>query len=272
MHRQDRTTYCTGSHYTGIHRPGTLACLLLSSLLAACSPSERSSSVAIGGAQGKAGAQLAYEHELTLSLPSAQIADRLNATREACESAKFGACNILRLEQGERRAQAILRIVPDGVEPIVGLAAQGAEIGQRITSAEDLADAVADVQRQQERLKAQQQRLDQLAARKDITVSDLIVLSKEQASIENDLQALAQAAAGQQRRIDTNRLTLNFVPTDSSQRGSKLQRAFDNLLDNLAYGTAEALEKGSYVLPFLILTFPLVMIWVWLWRRFVRRR
>ncbi|MCB2250884.1 DUF4349 domain-containing protein [Pseudomonas chlororaphis] len=249
-----------------------LACLLLSSLLAACSPSERSSSVAIGGAQGKAGAQLAYEHELTLSLPSAQIADRLNATREACESAKFGACNILRLEQGERRAQAILRIVPEGVEPIVGLAAQGAEIGQRITSAEDLADAVADVQRQQERLKAQQQRLDQLAARKDITVSDLIVLSKEQASIENDLQALTQAAAGQQRRIDTNRLTLNFVPTDSSQRGSKLQRAFDNLLDNLAYGTAEALEKGSYVLPFLILAFPLVMIWVWLWRRIVRRR
>ena len=262
MHRQDRKTL----------RPGTLACILLSSLLAACSPSDRSSSVAIGGAQGKAGAQLAYEHELSLSLPSAQIAPRLDATRQACESAQFGACNILRLQQGEYRAQVILRIVPDGVEPIVALAAQGAEIGERITSAEDLADAVADVQRQQERLKAQQQRLDQLAARKDITVSDLITLSKEQASIENDLQALAQTAAGQQRRLDTNRLTLNFVPTDSSQRGSKLQRAFDNLLDNLAYGTAEALEKGSYVLPFLILAFPLVMIWVWLWRRFVRRR
>lgn len=250
----------------------SLAVVLLSTLLAACSPSDRSSSVAVGGAQGKAGAQLAYEHELSLSLPSAQIAPRLAATREACENATFGACNILRLQQGQHRAQVILRIVPDGVEPIVALAAQGAEIGERITSAEDLADAVADVQRQQERLKAQQQRLDQLAARKDITVSDLIALSKEQASIENDLQALAQVAAGQQRRLDTNRLTLNFVPTDSSQRGSKLQRAFDNLLDNLAYGTAEALEKGSYVLPFLILAFPLVMIWVWLWRRFVRRR
>ncbi|OBZ26536.1 hypothetical protein BS643_17395 [Pseudomonas protegens] len=241
--------------------------------LSACSPGDHNSSaVALGGAQGKAGAQLAYEHELTLSLPAAQIGPRLAQTREACEKAQFGPCNILRLEQGKYRAQVTLRIVPDGVEPIVQQASQGAELGERITSAEDLADAVADVQRQQQRLKAQQQRLDELAARKDISVSDLIALSREQAGIENDLQALAQTAAGQQRRLDTNLLTLKFLPSDGVQRESSLKRAFSNLLDNLADGTAEALEKGSYVLPFVILAFPLVLLWVWLWRKFVRRR
>ncbi|WP_428480522.1 hypothetical protein [Pseudomonas protegens] len=90
--------------------------------------------------------------------------------------------------------------------------------------------------------------------------------------IENDLQALAQTAAGQQRRLDTNLLTLKFLPSDGVQRESSLKRAFSNLLDNLADGTAEALEKGSYVLPFVILAFPLVLLWVWLWRKFVRRR
>ncbi|ROM29080.1 hypothetical protein BK645_08900 [Pseudomonas protegens] len=241
--------------------------------LSACSPGDHNSSaVALGGAQGKAGAQLAYEHELSLSLPAAQIGPRLAQTREACEKAQFGPCNILRLEQGKYRAQVTLRIVPDGVEPIVQQASQGAELGERITSAEDLADAVADVQRQQQRLKAQQQRLDELAARKDISVSDLIALSREQAGIENDLQALAQTAAGQQRRLDTNLLTLKFLPSDGVQRESSLKRAFSNLLDNLADGTAEALEKGSYVLPFVILAFPLVLLWVWLWRKFVRRR
>ncbi|KTC43520.1 MAG: DUF4349 domain-containing protein [Pseudomonas sp.] len=255
-------------------RPRRLAFALLGALaLSACSPSDQGrSAVALGGAQGQAGAQLAYEHELTLSLPSEQIGPRLVQTREACEQARFGACNILRLEQGKYRAQVVLRIAPGGVEPLVQQAAEGAELGERITSAEDLADAVADVQRQQQRLKAQQQRLDELAARKDISVSDLIALSKEQASIENDLQALAQTAAGQQRRLDTNRLTLNFLPSDSGQRSSSLKRAFANLLDNLANGTAEALEKGSYVLPFVILAFPLVLLWVWLWRKFVRRR
>ena len=93
--------------------------------LSACSPSDHNSSaVALGGAQGKAGAQLAYEHELSLSLPAAQIGPRLAQTREACEKAQFGPCNILRLEQGKYRAQVTLRIVPDGVEPIVQQASQ----------------------------------------------------------------------------------------------------------------------------------------------------
>ncbi|MGC5704056.1 DUF4349 domain-containing protein [Pseudomonas sp. NFXW11] len=254
--------------------PRRLTLALFAALaLSACSPSDhKGSGAALEGAQGQAGAQLAYEHELTLSLPNAEIGPRLAQTREACEKAQFGACNVLRLEQGKYRAQVVLRIVPQGVEPLVQQASAGAELGERITSAEDLADAVADVQRQQQRLKAQQQRLDELATRKDISVSDLIALSKEQAGIENDLQALAQVAAGQQRRLDTNRLTLNFIPSDGIQRESKLKRAFSNLLDNLADGTGEALEKGSYVLPFLILAFPLALLWVWLWRKFVRRR
>lgn len=245
-----------------------LACLAIS----ACSPSDHSSSASLAGEQGRGGAMLAYEHELQLLLPQAQIAPRLQATREACETARFGACNVLRIEQGAGRADITLRIAPAGVEPLVAMASEGGELGQRITSAEDLADAVDDTRRRQERLKAQQQRLDELATRKDISVSDLITLSKEQAGIENDLQALAQIAAGHQRRLDTNRVTLSFQPTGASSRSSHLSRAFSNLLDNLADGAADALEKVSYALPFLILAFPLFMLWVWLWRKFVRRR
>ena len=35
---------------------------------------------------------------------------------------------------------------------------------------------------------------------------------------------------------------------------------------------AVALERASYVLPFVILAFPVVWLWVGLWRRFVKRR
>lgn len=155
---------------------------------------------------------------------------------------------------------------------MVTLAAEGGKLGQRITSAEDLADAVADVRRRQDRLQAQQQRLDELAKRKDISVSDLIALSKEQAAVENELQELAQVAAGQQRRLDTNRVTLNFRSSDGAHQQSRFSRMFSNLGDNLVNGTADALERASYVLPFLILAFPVVWLWVWLWRRFVKRR
>lgn len=251
-------------------KPPALLWLLLAGLaLVGCSPKDHSRANVINGEQGRAGAQLAYEHELTLALPGALLAPRMQATREACESARFGACNILGITEDGNGGEIILRIAPTGVEPMVALAAEGGKLGQRITTAEDLADAVADVQRRQDRLQAQQQRLDELAKRKDISVSDLIALSKEQAGIENELQALAQVAAGQQRRLDTNRVTLNFRSSDGANQASRFSRMFSNLGDNLVDGTADALERASYVLPFVVLAFPVLWLWVWLWRRLV---
>ena len=250
----------------------TVLILLAGLALGGCSPKTHSEATVISGEQGRAGAQLAYEHELSLSLPAALLAPRMQATREACESARFGACNILGIKEDSSGGEIVLRIAPAGVEPMVAMAAEGGKLGQRITTAEDLADAVADVRRRQERLLAQQQRLDELAKRKDITVGDLITLSKEQASIENELQELAQAAAGQQRRLDTNRVTLNFRASDGSQQQSRFSRMFSNLGDNLVNGTADALERVSYVLPFVILAFLVLWLWVWLWRKFVKRR
>lgn len=254
------------------HPDGKTSLLLMLLVLTGCSPKGHSEATVISGEKGKAGAQLAYEHELSLSLPVALLAPRMQATREACESARFGPCNILGIKQDSDGGQMVLRIAPAGVEPLVTMAAEGGKLGQRITTAEDLADAVADVQRRQERLLAQQQRLDDLAKRKDITVGDLISLSKEQANIENDLQELAQAAAGQKRRLDTNRVTLNFSTSDGLQQQSRLSRMFSNLGENLVDGTADALERASYVLPFVILAFPVLWLWVWLWRKLVKRR
>lgn len=249
-----------------------LIILITGLALVGCSPKDHSRARVVTGEQSRAGAQLAYEHELSLALPGALLAPRMQATREACETARFGACNILGITEDGNGGQIILRIAPTGVEPMVAMAAEGGKLGQRITTAEDLADAVADVRRRQDRLLAQQQRLDELAKRKDITVSDLIALSKEQAGIENELQELAQVAAGQQRRLDTNRVTLNFRSSDGANQPSRFSRMFSNLGDNMVEGTADALERSSYVLPFVILAFPVVWLWVWLWRRFVKRR
>jgi hypothetical protein len=253
-------------------RAALLALLATAGLSACSSKSEVKSELRISGEQAKAGAQLAYEHRITLQLPTEAIAPRLAAAREACEAARYGECNVLRLEQSPGLGSITVRIVPAGVEPLVALAAQGGEIGERQTTAEDLAGAVADNQRQQQRLKAQQQRLDELAARKDINVGDLIALSREQASVENQLQELEQQAAGQQRRIATNLLTLNLQPTGGRARSSRLHDALGHMLDQFTDGIGSALDALSYGLPFLILGFPLLLLWVWLWRRFVRRR
>lgn len=251
-----------------------IACLLLAFLLAACSRKQELAppAAAIGGETSKAGAQLAYEHRLTLHLPKDALAQRLGAAREACESARFGECNVLRIEQSTGDASITVRIVPAGVEPLVALAAQGGEVGERQTTAQDLAPAVADNQRRQARLQAQQRHMEELAARKDITVADLIALGKEQAAIESELQSLEQEAAGQQRRIATNLVTLDMRPAGADTRGSRLRQSLGEILDQFTDGAASAIEALSYGLPFLLLGFPLLLLWLWSWRRFARRR
>jgi len=247
--------------------------LLLIPLLAACSKKQEVTPPAsIAGEKNKAGAMLAYEHRLTVRLPSEAIAPRLDAARAACESAQFGECNVLRIEQSSWDSSITVRIVPAGVEPLVALAAKGGQVGERQTSAEDLAPAVGDNQRQQTLLKAQQKRLDELAARKDLAVADLIALGKEQAAVESELQLLERESAGQQHRIATNLLTLNLRPVDADTRSSRLRQSFGNVVDQFADGLASAVEAISYGLPFVLLGFPLLLLWLWLWRRFARRR
>lgn len=214
---------------------------------------------------------LAYEHVLRIELPGAEIAGRVAAARQACETAQFGACNVLRIEQTERDARLAVRIVPEGVEPMAKLASQGGSVGFRQTTADDLVDAVNDNQRQRELLEKHAQHLAELAARKDIAVADLIALSHEQAAVEGQLQSLQAAAANQQRRLDTNRLEMHFGDSAANSRSGRIGGGFSGLLDETTEGVADALRLLGYGLPFLILAFPLSLLWLWLWRRFTRR-
>ena len=241
-------------------------------VLAGCSKKQEVSPAPISGEQAKAGAMLAYEHVLRIRLPDSEIADRLASSRQACETARFGACNVLRIEQAEHRAEIAVRIVPEGVEPMTKLASQGGTVGFRQTTAKDLADAVNDNRRQRELLEKHARHLDELATRKDIAVADLIALSHEQASVESQLQSLQAASANQQRRLDTNRLELQFSDSRSFSRSGRIGDGFSSLLDESADGVADALGLLGYGLPFLILAFPLALLWLWLWRRVTRRR
>lgn len=240
-------------------------------VLVGCSKKQEVSPAPISGEKSKAGAMLAYEHVLRIRLPGTEIAGRLAATRQACETARFGACNVLRIEQAEHDAELAVRIVPEGVDPMAKLAAQGGTVGFRQTTAEDLADAVNDNQRQRELLEKHAQHLAELAGRKDIAVADLIALSHEQASVESQLQSLQAVAANQQRRLDTNRLELHFGDTSAYSRSGRIGDGFSGLLDETTQGVTDALRLLGYGLPFLILAFPLALLWLWLWRRFTRR-
>ena len=244
---------------------------LLLPALAACSKKQEVGPGSIPGQTSKPGAMLAYEHALFIQLPSAQIPEHVTAVREACEGNRFGACAVLRIEQGSSSSKLVVRIVPAGVEPLTKLAAQEGVITSRESHAEDLADVVQDNQRKQAQLDAYSAHLDELAARRDIGVSDLIALARERAQVQTEREGLLNEAAQQKRRIETNLLTLQFSNSDVGSRGHRLVASFTELLDRLVDGIGDALSALAYGLPFLLLLLPVCLLWLWAWRRLTGR-
>lgn len=244
-------------------------CLLLA--LAGCSEQGAAPlGDALQGERNQPGDYLAYEHRIDIELDAGQLAPRLNATREACLDGRFGTCSLIaaELRSGQHpRGELTLRIVPDGIEPISALAAEGGERVARSTRAEDLAQAVGDNRRQHEQLLRQQRQLQQYQERPDLAVADLLALARELAALEVQLQALEQEAARQQQRLDTNLLTLGFSSRYQHSRLAQIGDASGRLLDNLTEGCVAVLEFIGYGLPFLVVLFPLALLLRKLWRR-----
>lgn len=250
--------------------------LVLTALLAGCgAPSEHAanSGAAFQGEAAKTGSFLAYEHQVGIRLASERIDAQLAASRDACTQDRFGKCELIAIAQGGGSAQLVVRIVPEGVEKLVTLAAEGGQFQSRHTRAEDLAQAVSDNQQLRERLEREYQTLQTFQGRKDMSVADLLALAKATADVEQQLQAARQDSAQQQRRISTNLLTLDFSseyrPTG---RWARIGDAFDGSLDELTDGTINAVHTAAYGLPMLVVLLIAGLILRWLWRKLGPRR
>lgn len=215
-------------------------------------------------------AMLAYEHHAGIQLPGERIPDRLQEVQAACADSRFGACVVLNVNQqgGERpSASATLRIVPDGVEPMIALAGEDARLGSRSTHAEDLAVAVRDNAQVQDRLRREMERLQQFQQRPDLAVGDMISLSERIASVEAQLESAAQREAQYRRRIDTQLLTLSFQPPNTQASRSEVGQALRDVVSLFATGTAWTIRSAALLAPVLLALAVLVAV-----IRAVRRR
>ncbi len=215
-------------------------------------------------------AMLAYEHHAGIQLPAGEIPARLEQVQAACADARFGACVVLAVNQqgGERpSASATLRIVPEGVEPMIALAGDGARLGSRSTHAEDLAVAVSDNAATRDRLAREMERLQQFQQRPDLSVSDMISLSERIAAVEAQLESAARQDAQYRRRIDTQRLTLSFQPPTGEAGRSEIGQALRDVAGVFSTGAAWTIRTMAFLAPLvLVLAVAVALI------RLVRRR
>lgn len=246
--------------------------LLLATLLlaAGCADNPGGSAAPVAGQTGAAGTSLAYEHSVALELPEAGLDARMAGLREACTAQRHGDCSLLRFEDNARGngrgGMVVARMAPEAVAPWLAQASEGGRVVSSSTHAEDLAERVRDLDRQRRRIEAQQARLDELEARGPLSASDLIAVAGERARLDTELAELAQADANVSRRLETNLVSVRFQ-TDGGGAFSRLGGALGDLDETFVGGLIEALEIGVAGLPFVLLAFPLALLWRWGWRR-----
>jgi hypothetical protein len=229
--------------------------------------------VGLLGQQNAEGSFLAYSHDATIRVDAAAIGARVDAVRDACMTRKFGECAVLGESQqaGDYpNGMLQLRAEPKAIQPLVGLAAEGAELAARSTSAEDLADAVRDNGLRRSRLEKQHARLLEFLDRDDLTAESLVALTGQLAQIEADLQYAEQEAAQQQRRINTNLLTLHFQTDGVTVETSALRQSFREAGDVLDNSAAVLVTIAVALLPFAVMGVIGFFVIRALWRR--RRR
>jgi hypothetical protein len=265
-----------------LQRTAPLLAAGLSLLVAACGGGVQheagfASTRAVGiaapeAANGEAGLRsfLAYEHTVGVRVAAAHIESKLKATQAACNDGRFGECVVLSVRQhgGDHPGASLgVRIVPAGIEPMIALASEGADIGQRTTRAEDLAVVVRDNQLALARLRNERERLQEFQSRRDLAVADMIALSRQLAEVESQLEAAQQQEAQHRRRIDTQLLTLDFQPTSSQSGRNEIVVALRESGGILASGVAWTIRAFAFLLPILVLAGGLAF-----WFRRRRRR
>lgn len=255
-------------------RAAAMPVLLLA--LAACAQSgqraaEAGASAADAAVASPEGAFLAYEHDVQVQLDAAQIAPRIRQIAQACQSATFGDCAVLQVDQrsGEQPSGEVkVRIAPKGTEPLIAMAGEGGTLQSRSTRAEDLAQQVADTALTRARLEKEHARLLSYQERKDLKVEDLMAITTRLSEIEAGVEQANKDAAQQRRRIDTQLVTIHFDTTSGQRSRSEIGDALRESGSILNTSVAFLIRAAAALLPVGVLA----LIAAWGVRAWLRRR
>lgn len=218
------------------------------------------------------GKTLAYEHTVSLEVGKDELPVRLQALQQACNADREHGCTLLDIESSTSLqvpyGSVRMRLAPGGVESMIAAAGQGGRIVERRTHAEDLAEPVADTQRELALLTLHRNRLEEFLKSRELKVEQLLTVSKELAAVQTQIDGLGSYGATLQRRIDTELLTISLsVPQDQRRDADTPVR--DALLafgDNFREAFAQVLLFLAMVLPWLVVVVPGVVLSRVFWR------
>lgn len=236
-------------------------------------PMAGAAAMSFAGVPRREDASLAYEHSVSIELGKDLLPGRVREIQNACQHDTQSGCTLLDVSESSHdeipSGSLTMRVAPGGVDRLIELAAAGGKIASRNTHAEDLAQAVADTDRQLALLTVHRDRLSEFMKDKSLKIDQLITVSRELAEVQTQLEQYSTTKANLRRRIDTELLTIRL---------SLPRQAFDAaqtpVLDALRdFGTtlreafAMVIRFIATILPWLIVIVPGLVLVRWFWRR-----
>jgi uncharacterized protein DUF4349 len=224
---------------------------------------------------------LAYEHAISIELSKELVPVRLRELEAACAADRASKCTMLQVEMRSTAdvpsGLIRMRLARGGVEPIIELASRDGKIQSRTTHAEDLAQPIADTERQLALLTLHRDRLTELMKSKDIKVDQLIALSKELASVQTQIDSHGTERANLRRRVDTELLTVNLSPPgrDYATQETPVMDSLRLFGSMFREAIGQVITFIAFVVPWLVIIVPglilLRLFWRWIGRWLSRR-
>jgi hypothetical protein len=227
---------------------------------------------------------LAYEHAVAVELDKETVPERLREIEAACKADSASSCTIIESSLQSRArlpsASIRMRLASGGVEGLITLASREGKIVEHTTHAEDLAQPVADTERELALLGVHRDRLADIMKRKDLPIDQLITVSKELATVQSQIESASSTHANLRRRIDTDLLTigLSLPMADIFSETTPVSDALRASGANFREATAMVIGFVSGLVPWLFVILPglvlMRMFWRWIGRwlgRFERR-
>jgi hypothetical protein len=235
----------------------------------------------VEGGRRRAGS-LAYEHVLSIEMRRELLPTRLREIEAACNADDASNCTVLEVASSSNQdlpsGNIRMRLAPGGVGPIIALASKDGEVTSRNTRAEDLAEPVADTERQIALLTLHRDRLTEFMKNKDIKIEQLITVSKELATVQSQLDSLGTQRANLRRRIDTDLLTINLsLPRqDYTSEQTPVRDALRSFGSDFREAVGTVVRFFAVLVPWLVVILPglflLRLFWQWIGRKLVRRQ
>lgn len=268
-------TGCNHRGYEEVAASGTMAAeapMQLARMAAAAPP---------GSPRAVRGATLAYEHNISVEMDKETLPTRLREIEAACNADRTSGCTVLDVslqsQQSLPSGNIRMRLAPGGVESLIALASKDAEVTGRNTRAEDLAEPVADTERQLALMTLHRDRLTEFMKNKDIKIDQLITVSKELATVQAQIDSLGTQRANLRRRIDTDLLTISLsLPSRAYVSDpTPVMDAIRYFGNDFRQAVGMVIRFLAVLLPWLVILLPglflLRLFWRWIGRKLTRR-